>query len=73
MHVQGLGKTVQALAIAACYPEDWPLLVVCPSSMRLGEGPLRLRSCVRVRCMHAHPSKRSGGGVELQMCPDFSM
>lgn len=26
----------QALCIAACYaPEDWPLLVVCPSTMKL--------------------------------------
>lgn len=31
----GLGKTVQAICIAACYPEDWPLLIICPSSMRL--------------------------------------
>jgi uncharacterized protein (DUF3820 family) len=31
----GLGKTVQALAIAACFRCDWPLLVVCPSSLRL--------------------------------------
>ena len=26
---------MQAICIAACYPKDWPLLVVCPSSMRL--------------------------------------
>lgn len=31
----GLGKTVQALAIAHVYKADWPLLVVCPSSLRL--------------------------------------
>eukprot|EP00887_Chlorella_sp_A99_P006963 scaffold2.g6963.t1 len=32
----GLGKTVQALAIAAAFgPEDWPLLVVCPATMKL--------------------------------------
>jgi len=30
----GLGKTAQALIIASQYPEDWPLLVVCPSSLR---------------------------------------
>ncbi|GFR50029.1 hypothetical protein Agub_g12179, partial [Astrephomene gubernaculifera] len=30
----GLGKTVQALALLSCYPEDWPLLVVCPTSLR---------------------------------------
>ncbi|GAX78561.1 hypothetical protein CEUSTIGMA_g6001.t1 [Chlamydomonas eustigma] len=30
----GLGKTVQAVCAAACFPESFPLLVVCPSSMR---------------------------------------
>lgn len=30
----GLGKTIQAIAIASAYMTDWPLLVVCPSSMR---------------------------------------
>ncbi|KAF8821191.1 SWI2/SNF2-containing protein [Cardiosporidium cionae] len=30
----GLGKTLQSLAIAAYYCDDWPLLVVCPSSIR---------------------------------------
>ena len=31
----GLGKTLQALAIAISYFSEWPLLVVCPSSLRL--------------------------------------
>eukprot|EP01025_Chloroclados_australasicus_P045835 TRINITY_DN5044_c0_g2_i3.p1 TRINITY_DN5044_c0_g2~~TRINITY_DN5044_c0_g2_i3.p1 ORF type:complete len:882 (-),score=96.13 TRINITY_DN5044_c0_g2_i3:228-2489(-) len=31
----GLGKTVQALTIMGCYEDDWPLLILCPSSMRL--------------------------------------
>ncbi|RZF34038.1 hypothetical protein LSTR_LSTR013433 [Laodelphax striatellus] len=30
----GLGKTIQALGIASYYRSDWPLLIVCPSSMR---------------------------------------
>mmetsp|Transcript_76152 Transcript_76152/g.134442 ORF Transcript_76152/g.134442 Transcript_76152/m.134442 type:complete len:568 (-) Transcript_76152:100-1803(-) len=30
----GLGKTAQALVLASQYPQDWPLLVVCPSSLR---------------------------------------
>eukprot|EP00917_Polyrhabdina_sp_WS-2016_P032907 GHVP01070089.1.p1 GENE.GHVP01070089.1~~GHVP01070089.1.p1 ORF type:complete len:823 (-),score=120.03 GHVP01070089.1:1945-4413(-) len=30
----GLGKTLQALAICACYHDEWPVLVVCPSSIR---------------------------------------
>jgi hypothetical protein len=25
----------QAICIAACYPEDWPLLIICPSALRL--------------------------------------
>ena len=31
----GLGKTVQAIAIATYYCKEWPLLIVCPSSVRL--------------------------------------
>lgn len=30
----GLGKTIQSIAIATCYPENWPVLVICPSSVR---------------------------------------
>ena len=30
----GLGKTVQALGIAYEYRDSWPMLVVCPSSLR---------------------------------------
>lgn len=31
----GLGKTVQSICIAAYYRQQWPLLIVCPSSVRL--------------------------------------
>jgi SWI/SNF-related matrix-associated actin-dependent regulator 1 of chromatin subfamily A len=31
----GLGKTIQAIAIACCYHAKWPVLVICPSSVRL--------------------------------------
>ena len=31
----GLGKTLQAIAVMSHYRSDWPLLVVCPSSVRL--------------------------------------
>ena len=31
----GLGKTVQAIAAAAAYVADWPLLVACPAAARL--------------------------------------
>lgn len=30
----GLGKTIQALGIVSAYKSKWPLLIVCPSSMR---------------------------------------
>lgn len=30
----GLGKTVQALGVASAYRSEWPLLIVCPSSVR---------------------------------------
>ncbi|WIA08961.1 hypothetical protein OEZ85_008376 [Tetradesmus obliquus] len=30
----GLGKTAQAILLACCYPEDWPLLLVVPASLR---------------------------------------
>lgn len=30
----GVGKTVQAIAIASCYIDEGPILVVCPASMR---------------------------------------
>ena len=31
----GVGKTVQGIALASCYDEEWPLLVIVPASLRL--------------------------------------
>lgn len=31
----GLGKTIQGISIAVCYHNDWPLLVIVPSSVKL--------------------------------------
>ena len=31
----GLGKTLQALAVMSHYRTNWPLLVICPSSVKL--------------------------------------
>lgn len=31
----GLGKTIQAICVASYYRKEWPVLVICPSSMRL--------------------------------------
>ena len=41
----GLGKTIQALATAAAFKRagEWPLLVVCPSSMRFAWKDAALR------------------------------
>ena len=36
----GLGKTVQALALAAAYKDEWPGLVITPSSLRREPVPL---------------------------------
>jgi SWI/SNF-related matrix-associated actin-dependent regulator 1 of chromatin subfamily A len=30
----GVGKTIQALGIQYLYKNDWPLLVLCPSSLK---------------------------------------
>lgn len=30
----GLGKTLQAIAVACAYRQDWPLLIVVPSSLK---------------------------------------
>lgn len=30
----GLGKTIQALAIASYYRQEWPFIIVCPSSVK---------------------------------------
>lgn len=38
----GLGKSVQALGIARYYSNEWPLLIVCPSSVK---GAWRQVSC----------------------------
>jgi SNF2 family DNA or RNA helicase len=29
----GVGKTIQALGIAIVYQKDWPVLILCPSSL----------------------------------------
>ncbi len=29
----GVGKTIQAIAVSCVYKQDWPLLIICPSSL----------------------------------------
>jgi SWI/SNF-related matrix-associated actin-dependent regulator 1 of chromatin subfamily A len=31
----GVGKTIQAISLAYLYKKDWPLMVICPSFLRL--------------------------------------
>ena len=31
----GVGKTIQAIGISAIYQENWPVLILCPSSLKL--------------------------------------
>ena len=31
----GIGKTIQALALVKLYKNDWPVLIFCPSSLKL--------------------------------------
>jgi SWI/SNF-related matrix-associated actin-dependent regulator 1 of chromatin subfamily A len=31
----GVGKTIQALAVASIYIDDWPLLIISPKSLKL--------------------------------------
>ncbi len=42
-----LACCLQALCIAACYPEDWPLLIICPATMKLvwQEAGEQFREC----------------------------
>ena len=35
----GLGKTVQGVALCACFKEEWPVLIIAPASLR-GKRPL---------------------------------
>lgn len=41
----GLGKTVQAIGIMACYRDEWPCVIITPSSLR------GVRSLSQPKCM----------------------
>lgn len=30
----GVGKTIQAIAVCAAYRDNWPVLIVCPTSLK---------------------------------------
>lgn len=46
-----LGKTIQALALIACYEEDWPVLILVPTSLR-DAWETALRRWLGVRPQH---------------------
>ena len=31
----GVGKTLQGIALSMVYKADWPVLIICPSALRL--------------------------------------
>lgn len=55
----GSGKSVQALALASCFREEWPLLLVVPAAMRLVWAEQIEIWLPGIRCVHV--ATRSGG------------
>ncbi|PSC75396.1 DNA annealing helicase and endonuclease ZRANB3 [Micractinium conductrix] len=55
----GVGKTVQAVALASCYQEEWPLLVIAPASLRLvwAEEIEKWLPHLRPSCIHVIEGK----------------
>jgi len=72
----GLGKTVQAIALLAAYKDEWPALIVTPSSLReqwadalhrwLGVTEDRIHVVHSGKDVATVPSNSSGGGCRLQ-------
>lgn len=44
----GLGKTIQAICLACYYREEWPLLIIVPSSVRFDWAQVSL-SCKTIQ------------------------
>ncbi len=46
----GLGKTLQAIAVTTYYKDEWPVLVIVPSSVKLQWAEVCVcgRLCTRV-------------------------
>ncbi len=72
----GLGKSVQALGIARYYKREWPMLVVCPSSVKyVWQGVLPLAfshrpmsACIGIGAIPARRG-RHGGDRQGQRLP----
>lgn len=69
----GVGKTLQAIALASCYEPEWPLLVVVPASLRLvwAEEFERwlphLRPC-SVHVIEGKEQRLTGSGAGAKVC-----
>lgn len=50
----GVGKTIQSLAICCVYKDDWPILIICPSSLRYNwrEEILKWMPWIRMNDIH---------------------
>ena len=59
----GLGKTLQAICIAVYYQEAWPLLVLCPSSVRQMWAEVRHIACHRVWVTLEHTTELTAAGA----------
>ncbi|KAK0179340.1 hypothetical protein PV327_005100 [Microctonus hyperodae] len=55
----GLGKTIQALGIAHYYKDDWPLLIVTPSSVRFQWSDVIFEYLPSVPTQHVHQFSNS--------------
>jgi len=63
----GLGKTLQAIVIAGIYKADWPLLVICPSSLRF-MWELELKSRLGLSADEVHVIMSSSDTVAECIC-----
>ncbi|XP_033228267.1 SWI/SNF-related matrix-associated actin-dependent regulator of chromatin subfamily A-like protein 1 isoform X2 [Belonocnema kinseyi] len=61
----GLGKTIQALGLAHYYKEDWPLLIVTPSSVRYQWSEAIFRFLPSVPVHHVRQFTKSKDGFEM--------
>lgn len=53
--VAGLGKTLQAIGVMACFREHWPALVVVPAGIKLQVRP----------ALEAGPGRQAGSDGRL--------
>ncbi|KAL4428086.1 hypothetical protein ABPG75_002175 [Micractinium tetrahymenae] len=74
----GVGKTVQAIALASCYQDEWPLLVIVPASLRLvwAEELEKWLPHLRPSCIHVIEGKEhrvAQGCVPLVCITSYEM